>query len=334
MGTELVYKIARYDVHTDEEVLIEGAQVFSRDGTLWRRVNDGPETVCPETDVAAMIGADAVLGEVRANQVTRITAEGEALRDLPLVLRVPGHGEDFDESLWSVAMQHHLDYWDTAARGMYRVLYVNGARWGAWPTPEGERMLPEGNDEWEPSLTPRVAELSFMESASRTSGTDTTAMGVLTPGAVVFITHFDADSGYYYEVVPSRGGDAAVFVDWLLDSKLARNYFGGDPSGHALLAQLFVDAAMHGLNSETVAGSRLVAGTDAAGSPFGSSDTSDWTLELNIAPAMINAVLDRLAERGPQVADVVMAARDPSSPAGLARRAALEQWEQHHEDWW
>jgi hypothetical protein len=36
---------------------------------------------------------------------------------------------------------------------------------------------------------------------------------------------------------------------------------------------------------------------------------------------MIDAVLDVLAERSPRLRDIVAAARDPASSAGLARRA-------------
>ena len=72
-----MYEIARYGVDTDAEVLIERTQVLSRDGALWRRVDDEPETLCADTDVAAVIGADPVLSEVRADQVTRITVEEE-----------------------------------------------------------------------------------------------------------------------------------------------------------------------------------------------------------------------------------------------------------------
>lgn len=157
MGTELVYEIARYSAQTDAELLIERAQVVTRDGALWRRVDDGPETRCPDTDVAALIGADPLLSEVRANEVTRISAEPEALRDLPLVLRVPGDGSDFDESVWSEAMvKKHLDDSDGAnVRGVYRVVYVNDERWGAFTTSEGESLLPEGGDSGSlPLLTP------------------------------------------------------------------------------------------------------------------------------------------------------------------------------------
>lgn len=74
MNNDPVYEIARYDVSTDEEVLIERAQVLASDGELRIRVDDGPENLCAEIDLSAAIGADPVLSEVRANQVTRITA--------------------------------------------------------------------------------------------------------------------------------------------------------------------------------------------------------------------------------------------------------------------
>ena len=86
MSAELVYEIARHSVQTDAELFIEHAQVINRDGVLWRRVDDGPETCCPDTDVGAAIGADPLLSEIRANQVTRISAELAALRDLPVRL--------------------------------------------------------------------------------------------------------------------------------------------------------------------------------------------------------------------------------------------------------
>jgi hypothetical protein len=54
MATALVYEIARYGVHTDTELLIERAQVFSSDGALWRHVDDRTEMPCPATDVAAV----------------------------------------------------------------------------------------------------------------------------------------------------------------------------------------------------------------------------------------------------------------------------------------
>jgi hypothetical protein len=183
MTSESDYEIARYDVRTEKEVLIERAQLFSQNGELRSRVNDGPEIVCSDTDVVAVIMADPVLNEIRANQVTRITGAPEVLQELPFLLQVPGHRDDFDESLWSEAMsdEHVTQDW-VVQPGVHRVLYVNGARWCAWPTAEGERMLPE---DWPlVRLTPRWGRLSFCENGSMTSGTDETIIGLATPSAV------------------------------------------------------------------------------------------------------------------------------------------------------
>ncbi|MGV9763602.1 hypothetical protein [Micromonospora tulbaghiae] len=46
---------------------------------------------------------------------------------------------------------------------------------------------------------------------------------------------------------------------------------------------------------------------------------------------MVDAILDVLAHRSRPLAEIVEAARNPESPAGLARKAWLEQWEQDRE---
>lgn len=141
MTVGLVYEISRYDVSGDAEVVVGRAQLLASDGALWRRVDGGTLTRCAGVDVATAIGADPSLNEVRANQVARISAEPEALAELPLVLRVPGEVEDFDPSQWSTAMQelHELGHLD---RDVYRVLYLNGKRWAAWSTPDGSGCSP------------------------------------------------------------------------------------------------------------------------------------------------------------------------------------------------
>lgn len=189
MSNEFEYEIARYSVQGDAELLIERAQLVNRNGAHWRRVGDEPETRCDDGVLGALIGGDPLLSEVRANQVTRIIAGPAALREIPLVLHLPGDSSDFDESLWSQAMVHeHLDSSDgTDGRGVYRVLYVNGDRWGAFSTSEGERLLPEGGDsEQLPFLDPCWGELSFTEGgAMMTVGTDLTAIGVVMSTATV-----------------------------------------------------------------------------------------------------------------------------------------------------
>lgn len=91
-----------------------------------------------------------------------------------------------------------------------------------------------------------------------------------------------------------------------------------------LLAQLFVEANINDLNGEAISGSHLLAGTEIA-APDDSMfchDSSHWTLQLDLEPTMVDAVLDLLGQRSPQLFDIVMAARDPATPPGLTRRGA------------
>ncbi|SCL26107.1 hypothetical protein GA0070624_3239 [Micromonospora rhizosphaerae] len=329
MDGELVYEIARYSPRGEEERLCERAQVLRRGETLWRRGADGLEVACPGGEVAALISADPSLGEVHPNEVTRVQANQEALRNLPLVLSAPGGGEAVDRSLWSDGMwEKHIEEAESAQeRGVHRVLYVNGARWPVFSTSEGERFLPEDPDWWgtEPLLSPRWGELRFTETDSRTSGTDRTAIGLVTPGVVACITRFDESQPEDVELA-RRGDDAAAFVGWLLDGSLSTNFSVGEE----LLAQLFVEASTGGHNGEAVPGSRLVE-VDQENPIFGCYDSSEWTLQLELEPPMVDAILDVLADRSPRIAEIVEAARNPESPAGLARKAWLEQWEQDRE---
>jgi hypothetical protein len=264
-SADLVYEVCRYDVRADHEALIERVRLVSRDRMLCRRVGDGPETCCAGTDVAAVIGADLVLNEIRANQVSRITGEPAVLHELPFVLQVPGHADDFDESLWSEEMtdEHVTQQW-VVQPGVYRVLYVNRERWSPFPTAEGERMLPE---DWPLiRLTPCWGRLTFCEDGSMTSGLDQTIIGLVTPSAVVCATRMDSAIDSTEEDVvlqrrgPSAADDAQMFVDWLLDGGLVPHYYPGDAQLEGMLAQLFVEAGLNGYNGEDVPGSQLVAG--------------------------------------------------------------------------
>jgi hypothetical protein len=330
MTTESLYEIARYDVRGETEVLIERAQLSSENRGLRRRVDDGPETPCPDTDIAAVISADPVLSEIRANQVTRITAESATLAELPFLLRVPGHRDDFDESLWSEAMtdEHVTQEW-VWQTGMYRVLYVNDARWSAWPTQDGERMLPE---DWPlVRLTPCWGHLRFCEWGSMASGCAETVVGLATSGAVACATLIDEQDEEKATVVWRRGDgaidDADMFVKWLLEGIMWEDASDID---EVMLAELFVEASTNDSNGVGIPGSRLAAATET-GMSWGTDDSSEWRLELDLSPDVVDAVLEALAERGPRFRDIVTAARNPTSPAGVARRAALEEWSKSFE---
>ncbi|OBH86160.1 hypothetical protein A5680_06100 [Mycobacterium sp. E2989] len=253
------------------------------------------------------------------------------LAELPFILRIPGRRDDFDESLWSEAMSdEHIDE-DEGQSGVYRVLYVDGARWSAWQTSEGVRMLPGAGPLVDVSPW---GYLSFCENGSMTSGLDESVFGLATPIAVVSATLLDPLSwGEDTAVVLRRRGkstvdDAAMFVEWLLDGGLARGYFTEEvPLLQAMLAQLFVEASINNFNGVSVPGSRLAAGAEAP-LDFGDADSSEWILKVDLDEDFTKVVLDSLAQRSPRLAEIVTAAREPDSPAGLARRAALEAWSQ------
>ena len=65
---------------------------------------------------------------------------------------------------------------------------------------------------------------------------------------------------------------------------------------------------------------------------FGDTDTSEWTLELAMPGSAGSAALNVMAERNERLSAIVTAAREPDSPEGRARQAALEQWSRNQAD--
>jgi len=173
------------------------------------------------------------------------------------------------------------------------------------------------------------------QGAMMTVGFDETFIGLVTPGAVACVTLSDEWDIQLVLELKRRGDDAAVFVEWLLEGWLTNQYRGGCSRIDLLLTQLFVETTVNDRNGESVAGSYLVAGRESSDEEgYLVLDSSEWALELHLDPIVIDRVLDLFARRGPRFSDIVTAARDPASPAGLARQAALAKWEQNHEDWW
>jgi hypothetical protein len=274
------------------------------------------------------------LSEVRANEVTRIYAQPEVLKELPLGLRMPGEGGDFDETLWSAAMiREHLDYYDgTDARGVYRVLYVNDARWGAFATDDGEHLLPESDYGGDlPALNSCWAELSFCEDAQiMGGGADKTVVGLVTPGVVVSAT-MTAEGDHELTLERRGDDDAATIGDWLLSGTLVSRYATCNPFIDVMMAQLFVEASVNDCNGDLIAGSYLVAGKEIdEDQQMCAFDSSEWHLTLDLEPGTTDKVLDLLTRRGPDFSSVVAAARDPKSRAGRARRKAVRSWERDH----
>ena len=329
-GEAFTYVLQRFDVSGEEEVLVERAELVRLDGALACRIGSD-ERILAVGDVTEALASEPALSEIRANQISRITASGEALDQLPFILAIPGGPDDFDETLWSetLAEEHTSQSW-VVQPGRYRVAFVNDHRWCPCPTPDGPRMLPEA---WPAvDLAPLWGHLTFAENASMVSGLDEISVGLVTSRIVAACYYPDCtvDGSEHDVTLWRRDGaaatDAELFVGWLLDWVPA-TWFNDEET----FAQLFVEAAVNGYNGEQVWGNRLVADFSAAPS-IGGNDSSEWNLELDLPSSVISAALDLIAQRGPRLAEIVTAARDPHSPEGQRRRAAIAKATNDYED--
>ncbi len=224
--------------------------------------------------------------------------------------------------------EEHIDGSKGELREAFRVLYVNGYQWGAFETEDGWRLLPDDNGDWDfydngqiPALD-MWGRITFGESASMTYGLDIGMIGLITPGVV--ITTWEPDEQDAVISLNRRGDDAEAFLGWLLDGGVCAEYFGCDEAGQILMTQLFVGVAI-GHEWGHIAGDYLMAGTDYLEEVMGAYRTSEWTLDIGLDSSTVSAVLDRIVERGGPLADIVIAAREPDSPPGRARRAALDE---------
>jgi hypothetical protein len=187
MSDAVIFEIARYGVDTDEEVLVEKAQLVKSDAGLAWRLGDGPErSLCNTDDLAAAINDIPALRDVNPDQVTRVQAIPDVVSELPLALHPTGDWKDIDESLWSEAMSwEHLEpeTWDLLPLDPNRVLYVNDEPWHTWRTNSGDRMLP--GDGGQPKVVTEWASASCYESAVMNSGETNAVIGLLTPTIVI-----------------------------------------------------------------------------------------------------------------------------------------------------
>jgi hypothetical protein len=155
-------------------------------------------------------------------------------------------------------------------------------------------------------------------------GTDRTAVGPVTPDVAVSTTVPEEREDEI--LLMRRGEDADLFVEWLLHGTMLETYASANPFVDVMMAQLFVEASVCGCNGQIIAGSHLVAGKEIdEEQAMCTYDSSEWCLSLDLEPAMIDGVLDLLTRYGAEFAEIVGAARDLESPAGIARREALEQ---------
>ena len=329
-GQNFTYAIERFDVRGEEEVPVERAELVRAEGALLCRISSN-ERILDAGDITTAIKSEPALSEVRANQISRITASGEALDELPFILAIPGNPDDFDEALWSetLAEEHTSQSW-VVQPGRYRVAFVNDQRWCPFPTPDGPRMLPEA---WPTvDLDPMWGHLTFSENGSMVSGLDELFVGLVTNRIVAACYYPDCtvDGSEHEVTLWARGdepaADSKLFVEWLLDW-IPATWF----NEREAFAQLFVEAAVNGYDGEPVWGNRLVA--DFATMPsIGAYESSEWNLELDLSVSVISSALDLVAQRSPRLAEIVNAARNPDSPEGQRRLAAIAQATNDDED--
>jgi hypothetical protein len=322
-ASSFTYAIERFAVNGEEEVLVERAELLQTEGGLVARIGS-EERILDAGDATAAIKSEPGLSEIRANQITRITASGEALDQLPLILAIPGDPDDFDETLWSetLAEEHTTQSW-VVQPGRYRVAFVNNQRWCPFPTPDGPRMLPEA---WPTvDLDPMWGHLTFSENGSMVSGVDELFVGLVTKrvAAACYYPDCTVDGSEHEVTLWARGDeaglDAKMFVEWLLDW-ISATWFNEQET----FAQLFVEAAVNGYDGEPVWGNRLVA--DFTTLPaIGAYESSEWNLELDLPASVISSALDLVAQRSPRLAEIVNAARNPHSPEGQRRLAAIAE---------
>jgi len=332
---ELVYEISRFDPSGRDELLVEKLQLLDHAGKLLLRQADGTEVPWNCSDVGTEISSRSQLHEVHADQITRIRANPAALRNLPLLLSAPGGASDLDRSLWSSKMlEEHIDDSRGEQRNEFRVLYVNGRRWGNFCNANGQPLLPDywGDLPHDDVIGPTLdmwGRVTFGESASMTYGLDVSTIGLATPGLVALV--WEPDQAEKEIRLERRGDDAEMFLAWLFND-VSGKYFASEEPGQILLTQLFVEVAL-GKMSGYIRGDYLVAGIECPELMTGVYGGSEWTLDIGMSRFTVKTILDRLVERGGPIADVVISARRPKSPQARARKAALDYWEDNHYDW-
>jgi hypothetical protein len=224
MNGRVVYEIARYHGSGDDATLLQRVQLLSAGSALWLRDATGNETPCNERDIVAAIAARPDLREIHEGQEARITCEVDIAAQLPLVL---------------APVLDRGDYSECSAE-------VNGAPWSAFRSiTEDYVVLPgySGNDEG-PAMNPCWAEHGVSEGEWNPL-TGHTSIGLVTPGVVAEYGRYDVGGIYGESAVAIRPFDDSVtaFVDWLANTDVLEQIWGGDSAPPSPTISLFAAAA-------------------------------------------------------------------------------------------
>lgn len=306
MAGESVYEISRYDMRAAGETLIERFQLYR------------------DIDPVVRIGADASLNEVRANQLTRITAVPEIAAVLPLLLTVPRDRGGSGESLRRAATPDRRAARGGTQPGSSRVLYVNDDRWARFRAPNGtDQLLPA---DW--PIVARAqswARLSFSATGGVVSDSDATELGLATPAVAVDAGRLDplVDHAEPAVRVWRRDGtpadDARIILSWLYDNAITDHR--GVTAG--LLVYLFIEAALNSPDGRWTCDGEFLATLAGVAECVGTTAGVKWSLTLHLAPEVVEAALAAIADSDPRWRYAIIAARDPESPAGRVRQRLL-----------
>jgi hypothetical protein len=335
MNGTVIYEIARYGVDTDQEVLVERAQLLRTGGNLsWRLAGD-EERPCTTDNLVDAIAATPALFDVHPDHVTRIHAVADVVQELPLLLRPTGEWGDIDESLWSEEMSfEHLggEVWDLLPFDSNRVLYVNDEPWNTWHTSDADRMLPAGDSE--PLIATQWARASLYESAPMNSGETNSVVGLLTstivsviytpssgdpvdeddPGSIITLHRWD-------HTAESAGN---ILADWITASPVDFYFYhDGTFADPKFFVQLLIEAASNTETYTTRTPEQLIEACGYDMDYFNRTDgdppSTDFGLHLDVEPDVIEAALAAVAKADPEYADMITAARNLQSPQALVR---------------
>ena len=322
---DFTYVIERFDVSGEEEELIERAELVRDGDALVCLVQGREERTLKDTDAPSAIAGEPVLSEIRANQITRITADDVLYEELPFILHVPGNPDDFDATLWSAEMTDEHTTIEDLDRKMFRVAYVNGQRWFAYPTIDGgSRMLLES--EFSPGLpdvrdwaTLTIAEDAWVQEDSFDIGL-TTQLAVVATHARTESIIADPKPVVLCRRAADPAGQAAMTVEWLLDW-VPQQLRAESEAYRQMLAQLLVEVAVRRNTKDKFPAKYLAAGHRDQPVDAGNAI---WNLELYLPAEARAHVADIVAQQGPAMAEIVTAAESPESPEGRSRRSAVE----------
>ena len=283
-STVEMLRIDRHHPGTPSSLATTTALILSATGWTVRTTGPGsPHEQAigsPDDNVESIVRQVESLHAISTHELTRVHAAPELAARLPLLLRPIAVDAGPPEPAWpdDVVEEEIWDWELSLGPSVTPVLYVNDARWAWWPGKNGPIPLPVDPDSDMPAFERRWAHLTFSEAGSMTSGLDKTSIGLVTPSLVCSITSRDEDDPSPPHLEEVRQSPAEYVVQWLLDtgdytSDLLDVWDGRED----LLARLFIGAALGDFNGKPVPGDSLMPGDN-----FGTFDTSEWTLTLDM----------------------------------------------------